>query len=93
MTTIEREKGYLAPDGAFYSEPTAEIEAFRTSDGELFPTFDQAFTHTVMVWCDDHVRASMLGGQLRIPDLDREQLVALADFIHSIGVRRPSDAR
>ena len=83
MTTIERVKAYIAPDGTIYDAPTFEAEVFRVDD-EMFLTFDKAFNYAVDKWSASH-----------IPDLDlfrvgRKDFVALAHFILSL---QPDEAK
>jgi hypothetical protein len=77
MTTIERAKAYIAPDGTIYDAPTFEAEVFRVND-ETFPTFDKAFNYAVDVWCASHV------SDLDLFRVGRKDLIALAHFILSL---------
>ena len=83
MTTIERAKAYIAPDGTIYDAPTFEAEVFRVDD-EAFPTFDEAFSYAVGAWCTSHV------AELDMFRVERKDLVALAHFILSL---QPDEAK
>ena len=84
MTTIERVKVYIAPDGTIYDAPPVEIELFRTPDGDRYRDFEAAFRNVVGAWCD------MNAPGLNATCANRQDLIALAHFVLSL---QPDEAQ
>ena len=78
MPMIERVTAYIAPDGSIYDTPTAEIELFRTPDGERYCNFEGAFRNVVDAWCATNVPG------LKTTCANRQDLIALAHFVLSL---------
>ena len=84
MTTIERVKAYIAPDGTIYNAPTVEIELFQAPNGERYLNFEGAFRNVVDAWCAANVPG------LKTTCANRQDLIALAHFILSL---QPDEAQ